>query len=519
MKKQIKFATIATLCVGVFSCNLDEEVLGDYTKPTVVENPGIYNSVNVTNSTPNDGLAGAFGRVLDGTANHGGYFSLQELSSDETVITQKGGDWFDGGVLIDMHQHNFSPVSFGINGTWTGTYGGITQCNDLLNDGLSASQNAQLRLLRAYFYWRLMDLFGNVKIATDPLTDVPQSTRAQVFAFIESELLAIIPDLPTGKPAYGRVSQGAAYALLARIYLNAQVYIGVPKYQEAIDAADAVINSGVYSLASNYANLFSPDNAVDKGSDTSPVSNEVLFLAPFDEKTGQGMNFAQMTLHYPSQLTFKLTAQPWNGYSTLEEFYNSYETADVRKANNFIAGPQLDFAGNPILDLAFDKADPDGAPINYTPEINQLKPNGSRQAGARLGKFKFKAGQTPNMDNDYPLLRYAEVLLNKAEALARLNGFSDGTALTLVNEVRDRAGVAPLGSLTADNLLAERGRELFMEALRRPDLIRFGRFHDAWWEKPAHADDHRKLFPIPNEQILATAPSTCCKLVQNPGYN
>jgi hypothetical protein len=161
------------------------------------------------------------------------------------------------------------------------------------------------------------------------------------------------------------------------------------------------------------------------------------------------MNIAQMTLHYPSQLTYKLASQPWNGYSTLEEFYNSYEAGDKRRANNFIVGPQTDLSGNPILDLAFDKADEDGAAINYTPAINELAPNGSRQAGARLGKFSFKIGQNDNMDNDFPLLRVGEVMLNRAEALARLGGgFNGAAALPDVNLLRARAGVAALGSLT-----------------------------------------------------------------------
>jgi hypothetical protein len=131
-----------------------------------------------------------------------------------------------------------------------------------------------------------------------------------------------------------------------------------------------------------------------------------------------------------------------------------------------------------------------------------------------LGKFSFKLGQGQNMDNDYPLLRYGEVLLNKAEAVARLSGnFSNATTLTLVNQLRTRAGVPTFGSLTEGQLLAERGRELFQEALRRTDQIRFGDWGKAWWEKPAHNDSFKNLMPIPSEQLVAN-PS----LTQNPGY-
>ncbi|MFZ6010084.1 MAG: RagB/SusD family nutrient uptake outer membrane protein, partial [Bacteroidota bacterium] len=458
-----------------------------------------------------DGLSSAFGRLLNGTANHGSYFSIQELSSDEAVITQKGGDWFDGGIWLNMHKHDFRPTNDGVNNAWNDTYGSIAVCNELLAGTVTDAQKAQLRMLRAYFYWRLLDLYGNVKIITSPTVgvNVVQSNRAAVFDFVEAELLAAIPDLPPGKAEYGRASQGAAYALLARLYLNALVYRGSAMYQKAIDAADMVINSGVYNLDPDYKDVFAPDN----------VENvEHIFVAVFDEATGTGMNFAQMTLHYPSQLTFKLAQQPWNGYSTLEEFYNSYEAADKRKENNFIVGPQTDFNGNPILDLAFDKADPDGAPINYTPAINELAPNGSRQAGARLGKFRFKTGQNPDMDNDFPLLRYGEVLLNKAEAVARLNtNFSHATTLALVNQLRTRAGVATFASMTEGQLLAERGRELFQESLRRTDLIRFGAWGNAWWEKAAHSNANLNLFPIPLSQINAAA-GTAFPLTQNPGY-
>ncbi|MFM7859102.1 MAG: RagB/SusD family nutrient uptake outer membrane protein [Flammeovirgaceae bacterium] len=503
--KTLKYSLIAVLALAGSACtNLDEQIKDNFTDK--VPDYDIGKGTNVNKAVPNDGLNAAFARVLNGTANHGSYFSVQEISSDEAVITQKGGDWFDGGIWLVTHKHEFSSIQGGINGAWNDIYGGIVQCNTILAaTGTTVAQAAQLRTLRAYLYWRLLDLFGNVPITTQPGVAAPQATRAQVYAFVESELLAALPNLPEGKQEYGRVSKGAANALLARLYLNASVYKGSPEWQKAIDAADAVINSGVYSLSSDYAKVFSPDN----------VENvEHIFVAPFDESTGTGMNFAQMTLHYPSQLTYRLQEQPWNGYSTLEAFYNSYEATDKRRANNFIVGPQKDIDGNPILDLAFDKEDPDGPEINYTPKINMLAPNGSRQAGARLGKFSFKRGQAQHMDNDYPLLRYGEVLLNKAEAVARLNNnFSHPTTLTLVNQLRKRAGVSDFTSLTEGGMLAERGRELFQEALRRTDLIRFGAWGGAWWEKPAHNNTFKNLMPIPSEQLVANQ-----SLKQNPGY-
>lgn len=527
MKNAFKYMMMIVFVFGAISCtDLEEEIKGDFTQDFDPANQGVGTKNNVNKPTPSDGLSSAFSRLLNGSANHGGYFSSQEISTDEAVITQKGGDWFDGGIWLVMHRHQFAASGLGgINGAWNDTYGGIFQCNELLKTGgLDAAGTAQIRMLRAYFYWRLLDMFGRVKIVTEPGVDAPQSTRIQVYNFVESEILAALPNLPAGKAAYGRTNQAAANGILSRLYLNAKVYKGLAAHDpadldKAIAAADAVINSGVYNLAASYANLFAPDNAEDKGSDPAgqKVSDELIWIIPYDEATGTGMNFAQMTLHYPSQLTYRLAQQPWNGYSTLEAFYNSYAATDVRRANNFIVGPQTDVNGSPILDLAFDKADPDGAEINYTPAINELAPNGSRQAGARLGKFSFKIGQNPDMDNDYPVIRYAEVLLNKAEALARKNGFGDATALNLVNQVRARASASAYTSLTEGELLAERGREFFQESLRRTDLIRFGAWGNAWWEKPAHSDAFKNLFPIPFEQIQAASTSTFT-LTQNPGY-
>ncbi|HMR56564.1 MAG TPA: RagB/SusD family nutrient uptake outer membrane protein [Cyclobacteriaceae bacterium] len=514
MKKIWKLVSIVTVTLTVVACtDLNEELKGDFTT-TFPTNP--FGTINVNKPTPNDGLGGAFNRVLNGTANHGSYFSVQEVSSDEAVITQKGGDWFDGGIWLRMHRHEFDPQIGGLNGAWGDSYGGITQCNQLLASTdpqvSTPVAKAQLRFLRAYFYWRLLDVFGRVKITTQPLVDVPQATRVQVYNFVESELLAAIPDLSAGKQDYGRVNKFGAYALLSRLYLNAKVYKGLANHDPAdldaaIAAADAVINSGLYSLDAEYKDVFDPDNV---------EAAEHIFVAPFDENTGGGNNFPYMTLHYPSQLTYDLRDQPWNGYSTLEEFYNSYDAADKRRTQNFIVGPQLDLQGTPILDLAFDPDDEDGAPINYTPEINELAPSGSRQAGARLGKFNFKIGQIPDGDNDFPLLRLGEVLLNKAEAQFRKGDAS--SALSTINLLRPRTGLANLGSLTEGVILAERGRELFQEALRRTDLIRFDAWDDAWWEKPnTAAKTHQILMPIPIEQINATA-GTANPLTQNPGY-
>jgi hypothetical protein len=530
MKYLNKLLILALICVG-FSCtDLNESLNSDFTSNFDPNNPGYGESTNVNTPVPNDGLNSAFSSLLAGTAGHESTFAVSEIPTDEVVITQKGGDWFDGGIWLNMHRHDFRATNPGLNNSWANSYGGITQINELLaNATLDNNQVAQLRTLRAYFYWRLMDMFGRIKIVTQPGVDAPQVDRPAVFNFVVSEIQAALPNL-NETAGYARISSGAANALLARLYLNGEVYTrpypytpgtGTTYWQEAIDAADEVIDSGLYELVTNpsdpaqaFEDVFGPANV---------QSPEHIFVIPYDEATGTGMNFAQMTLHYPSQLTYDLAEQPWNGYSSLEAFYNSYSEDDVRKDAFFVAGPQTDRDGNPILDVAFNPdneaaaGDPNPGPaINYTPQINQLAPNGARQAGARLGKFSFKLGQQANMDNDYPLLRYGDVLLMKAEAVARQsNNWSNGTTLLLVNDIRDRAGLDDVGSLTADEFFAERGKEMFMESIRRTDMIRFERWGDAWWEKPAHSTAYRNIMPIPDPQILATTDGS---LTQHSDY-
>lgn len=530
-----KFSKIFIACMAIFAIqactDLEEDLIGDVTTDITVD--GISSSGG---SGGGGLLSGAYGELRNaGTANHGGYYSIQELTSDEMLIGAKGGDWFDGGILIELHQHTYSPTHAFVNGTWTQTYNAINTSNELLaGSALDASQKSQIRTLRAYFYLRLLDLYGNVKIITSPGVDSPQASRADVFAFVETELLDALgisevsssmdlsnSPLGTDFNPYA-INQFAALGILGKLYLNAEVYAGQDRYAEAAAAAGYIIDSGVYSLCGDGCTV--PNLGKRAGVATDPENlegfaavfaannennPEHIFSVFYDEASAGGMNFSSMNLHYSSQFTWNFDAQPWNGYATLEEFYNSFEAGDKRRTASFIVGEQLDFGGSAVLDYASDDGN---LVLNYTPAINELGPNSQREAGARPGKFSFKQFGRPDMDNDYPIVRLGEVYLIRAEGLARAAG-NWSEALPDVNTLRARAGVAAFGSLDAAGFLAERGREMFQEADRRTSLIRFGKFNDAWWEKSA-SPAHVNLFPIPNEQIQASNGS----LSQNPGY-
>lgn len=518
-----------SLTLLTFSCtDLDEEIFSEVTADTFF--------------TTDEEFIAALGQAYSsftGIGNHASLWSINEIASDELFVGTKGGDWFDGGVLLQLHQHEFAVDNGFFNNTWTFLFGGINNANRLiaLFEGLDSPSSpafiSELRAIRALWYYWALDAFGNVPLVTDfNVTEPPaNATRLQVFNFVESELNDVLDDLPTAKDqsTYGRMTKWAALAILTKLYLNAEVYTGTPQYQKAMDAANDIINNGPYSLEAEYRNNFVINNQ---------NSVENILVVPYDKVFAQGFNWSQMTLHYAHQDVFSLAEQPWNGYQTVEEFYNSYVdpvqnpgpqglvykdlatalvpgTIDKRHQNNFIVGPQFNPDGSRTIDPGFEGPastvpDPDGTELNITPEVNEIWPNSLRQSGARIAKYEYEIGGRANMSNDFVLFRLGDIILSLAEAKFR-TGDAAG-ALTLVNQIRNRAGVDPFGTLTEENLLAERGREMFAEMTRRQDQIRFGTWGNAWWEKEVSGPKYQ-LFPIPKVQLDANS-----KLTQNPGF-
>lgn len=450
---------------------------------------------------------------LYGYAGHNGIWSINEVSSDEAMIPQRGGDWYDGGQWLRMHRHEYAPTEESFNNTWNFCYGGIGSCNrviELLDEKAETDPSAliaELKVLRAMYYYWLLDNFGDVPIVTAFKSadgSPAKNPREQVYDFIEDEILANIDVLSKGNDisTYGRMNFWTAKAILAKLYLNAERYKGSAEWQKCADACNDLITSGKFSLAANFFSNFATNNKTP----------EIIFAIPYDKVFGNGFNIPQMTLHYQSQKTYNLQQQPWNGYCSLQEFYNSFDDTDVRK-KSFIAGEQYASDGTTRLeDSGFEAGDPDGAPLTFTPEVNEHFPNCLRQAGVRLGKYEFELGATPNLSNDFVLFRLADIILMRAEALWHLDNGS-AEALDLVNQVRARADMAPYAALTPEDLLAERGREMFQESYRRQDLIRFGQYNATRTFKPDSEPDCYEFFPIPQNQINSNP-----NLEQNPCY-
>jgi starch-binding outer membrane protein, SusD/RagB family len=493
---------------------------------------------------------------------------VQEMTTDEIVVPTRGSDWDDGGTQRRLHLHSWGFDDGFMNNPWDFCYSGVSTANRLifqfntLSTGgqvdatVAAAYVAELITLRSFFYWQLVDLYGNVPYDNDfaqALAAPPQVPRATVYANVVNDLETNVPLLTKNVDGttYGRMNYWAGKFLLAKLYLNASVYSGTAQWDKVIAECDEIINSGKYNLEGNYFTNFNVNNSGSK---------EFIFAIPYDKIFFTGFNLNAASLHYANQFTYNLTFQPWNGYCSLEKFYNSYDNADLRKGDvgtltspatkrgNFVAGYQYLSAGGIAIDDGADGTDPDGKKLNLgsigdivngqpVPQINELGPQAWRQAGVRIGKWEYEVGGTQDMSNDYSVFRYADVLLMKAEALWRKSqSATDAGALALVNQVRTRAGLNGMTSLdgplsfdptgpvvAGGEFFNERGREMFAEHSRRQDLIRFGLWNSVnKWVLPHHnptdvvdakTGDYLSLYPIPKPKLAANP-----NLVQNPGY-
>ena len=485
---------------------------------------------------------------------------FNEATTDEVIVPARGQDWSEGGFWYRVNSQTWTDADGTFNSFWQTYFSGINNANRLIfqfesavaagtaDPALAATFISELVAMRAFYYFFLLDAFGNVPIVTSfvdaeempsqPSSDFAEGRR-MVYDFVESELLAnvdALSDDPGG--TYGRMNQYVARMTLAKLYMNAEVYTGTAQWNNALTQLNEIINSGQYSLASNYHDNFAISN------EGSP---ENIFVVPYDKVFLTGFNLHHMTLHYGSQNTYNFQFQPWNGWSATQKVYESVidpaqnpgpqgdvwgsnPTADDAglervtgtlddRLGNFIVGPQYTSGGERITDSGiYSDFDLNGPPLTFTPAMNDLEAVACRQCGARIGKYPFENGVGSSLSNDFVIYRYADVLLLKAEALWRMNAGSS-EALALVNQIRVRSGVDPFTSLDADKILGERGRELFWEQTRRRDLIRFAgvdggqtRYNDPWQFKPL-SQPYRNVAPIPRNQIEANS-----NLVQNPGY-
>jgi starch-binding outer membrane protein, SusD/RagB family len=467
------------------------------------------------------------------------YYVLSEISTDEMVVPTRGQDWYDNGRWLEMHRQTWTATSPSglqdINSAWVNDFTGIANANAVLSalqsrtvmDSVKqAGIIAELRALRAFYYYQLNDLFGGVPVVTT--TEVVPRLRASrdsVFKFVESELLAARKDLPLTRSAgdNGRFTKGAVDAILASLYINAGVFtkdgggfsatgynscngIAVTGFASACDAAvarvDSILLSNVYQLADTFVKNFRADNN---------LSPENIFVVKFINQDGLGFPILQTTLHYN-----QFTPTPWNGFATLAQTFAQFDTVNDRRSKIFLVGPQfnLETGDTVCIRPGCDK----GAPrLVFTPSIADVT-QATEGEGVRIYKWPYDPKHVQqNNGNDFAYFRLAEMYLIKAEAeLAGATATAPGgaTPLALVRAVRARSfpGGDTLSAVNLNGVLHERLLELAFEAKRRTDLIRYGQYTLAWQFKAA-GDAHLTLMPVPQSQRSANP-----KLDQNPGY-
>lgn len=445
--------------------------------------------------------------------DNGGWWFIQVVSSDECAAPTRGSDWDDGGKWRALHRHTWGPTTEAVNQTWGLIYDAIPRANraiELLEVGAETSPEvavvlAQTIVSRAYYYFLAIDNFGNVPF---PLTFTgadefpPQTSRAEIFNTLVQQIEENVDLLPIPTPgvASSAINQGTAYTLLAKLYLNAEVYTGTPMWQQAYDACETVKGFG-YSLEATPNLPFITNNS-------SSVEN--IYTIPYDADKYRGFNFHMRTLHYLSQQTFEMSVAPWNGFAVLEAQYNLFGSTDLRKYG-LLVGQQKTITGADIVDEVA------GANLVFTPYIPALLMPASdyssaelRNSGVRIAKWEIEVGAKDNLSNDFAIFRFADILLMQAEALVRMNGSGAGDAQ--VNLVKARSNAVITGNYNLQDILDERSRELMWEGWKRNDLIRYGQFTKTWWEKNDNDPNHN-ILPIPQYALDANS-----NLIQNPGY-
>lgn len=520
---------------------------------------------------------------LGNVVGHSNTGNQIEITSDEMVYPTRGTDWYDGGQWARMYYHTADPsdVDGNLNGTWSDLNNGAGDCNFVIytlqnlpagTDVNLQADLAEMATLRSLFYYKAMDLWGNIPYVTnfkvDPttVTNIPQ---AQVFDSLELCLKTNLPYLSStvGTATYGKVTKYMAFSLLARMYLNAQHYTGTARWADCIAMCDSVINSGNYSLEQDYFDVFHGVNNTSK---------ENIFVAPMSgTQPIAGNGIVQASIQFNSALTFGIPCCGYgnNGASTTRDFYQYFDTTSTyydstvtvngrtvinhtrtfndQRTAQYLIGQQ--FQGDGITNYPpykywiVDNNDPcctyDGdastalttrigddynsikSPVIYFDTMTHFTASTTeftfRHAGLRNIKYWPQPGpNNGSMGNAWVIFRLADILLMRGEAEYNLG--MTGPALADFNTVRARAYSGShahdwvAGDLTPDNILAERGRELAWEDVRRTDLVRFGKYTMArnYPPKPADAGDNHTIFlPIPNTQL-----NTNKNLTQNPGY-
>lgn len=453
-------------------------------------------------------------------------WNLQEITTDEAICA-----WGDVGIA-DLNTQTWSPTNPFLTALYQRLGLSITYANDFIaltkdnTDPAVVKYNAEARFLRALAYYWFMDLFGNPPFTTEEdgvgKFYPEQIQRADLFDYVVSELKEIENILPEPGTSYPQADKGAVWMLLARVYLNAEVYTGTAHWEDCKTYSDKVINSGAYALAEDYRQNFSADNQY-------PNNPEMIFAWEQDGVNTQGYVGTTFIIESSSDATY-IRAEDYHGLTSNTNWNGNRARKDFMN----ILVDTLATYGNRIdmTDVEFSKAR-DGRVFLKMKKSLDI-PSASSSGDYGIGVYKFTArnldgSQAANYNpafasTDFPIFRLADAYLMRAEALYNMG--SKDQAVADINIIRERAYGNTNGNITANQitpkfLLDERGREFYYEAQRRTDLIRFGEFTSGtynWqWKGGTYegtaTSSHLDLFPIPGDEVSANA-----NIKQNSGY-
>lgn len=460
---------------------------------------------------------------LRGYSNQENLYALLEVTSDELLVPTRGTDWGDNGVWRSLYQHTWNDTHPHLLNTWNQLNGNAYRMGQLLapESNATPSQAAEGRFLRALNMFYVLDLWRQVpfrEVYSKANEDPDVLTAQEAFDFIVKDLEDALPNLPTTGPSANTIkaSRASANFLLAKLYLNKHIYtntaVQAADMTKVIQYVDAIEADG-FELHEGYFEIFEPT-----------VDSETILWT--DASVG---NRIWNGLHYFQGVPDN-TGGGWNGFATTADFYALFEgDPDSNEPGNdqeerrgyvpatgddpsgygigygFLVGQQYHSAdGDEALEPLKDRA---GNPLIFTKDYPALSGNTERN-GIRIIKYHPRNGA---FASHYILFRYADALLMKAEAILR-GGTSADNALDLVNELRSIRGASEMDAVTLDDILDERGRELYAEGWRRNDMVRFGTFDDVY-ELKDNTEEHRNVFPIP-----AVALSSNPNLQPTPGY-
>lgn len=540
MFKKYKLYIVGTMLVSMLfvpSCDLEEQILDEYTDETVQSDPNLLQNIL---AVPLAHLRKYWWRQR--------IWGLMETTTDEAFFPTRGNDWFDGGVWQEDYTHTWTPTHRDVVDTWNDLNSSISAANTaLLNLGEEKPDDAeylwtyraQAKFLRTFFEYYLFDLYrkypGRDPFNLDFLTPPTIYEGETGFYRMVSLVKSILPDMkdrtyvPTPnideykKAEYGEPDIDAGLMLLAKLYLNKEVYIGVPGYDSCLIYLNRLMDRGNYGLANNYFAMFEVDN----NTRFMQADDEAILVAVFSDAAEYGNDnkviWVRHSFHYNQDFDGNAPSN-WNGVATTNGYLQENWIAGTDTATDsrwvdsvhydvfgavlgFNYGQQYDVEGTALQDR-------NGNPLNYTFECNY--DDATEYEGVRVLKYSPRESVIyPNLvENDYIIWRYADALLMQAECLIRDQDDEAG-AFAIVNQIREKRG-APLLTSSDDMLYkiyVERALELYWEGHRRQDMIRFGTFLDPKTSKDWTSPETALILPIPQSAIDGTK-----GLDQNPGY-